>query len=157
MSVVLIFTLLLLRGSKQGDIAQQITSIAKALALIALVVACFVFSASAHAPAAAPTAVAATAGTFAAFMLAAQSVIYAYDGWSGPIYFSEELNDPARQIPRSMFYGLLTVALIYLSINIAFIRAVPIASLAGSQLAAGTVCCWSRCGARITSATRASE
>ena len=51
---------------------------------------------------------------FAAFMLAAQSVIYTYDGWSGPIYFSEELDDPARQIPRSMFYGLLSVAVIYL-------------------------------------------
>src|SRR3954465_11637074 len=47
MSVVLIFTLLLLRGSKQGDIAQQVTSLAKALALVALVVACFVFSGSA--------------------------------------------------------------------------------------------------------------
>jgi len=137
MSVVVIFTLLLLRGVKQGDIAQQITSLAKALALLALIVACFVFGGSAQAPP--PTPIAATAGTFAAFMLAAQSVIYTYDGWSGPIYFSEELDDPARQIPRSMFYGLLTVALIYLSINIAFIRAVPIASLAGSPLAAGTV------------------
>jgi APA family basic amino acid/polyamine antiporter len=83
--------------------------------------------------------VVATAGTFAAFMLAAQSVIYAYDGWSGPIYFSEELDDPGRQIPRSMFYGLLSVAVIYLLINVAFIRAVPIASLSGSALAAATV------------------
>lgn len=137
MSVVVIFTLLLLRGSKQGDIAQQITSLAKAIALVALVIACFVFAGSAHVPPAAP--VAATTGAFAAFMLAAQSVIYAYDGWSGPIYFSEELDDPARQIPRSMFYGLLSVAVIYVSINIAFIRAVPISSLAGSSLAAATV------------------
>jgi APA family basic amino acid/polyamine antiporter len=137
MSVVVIFTLLLLRGAKQGDVAQQITSLAKALALLTLVAACFLFAGNAHAPAPAP--VASTVGRFAAFMLAAQSVIYAYDGWSGPIYFSEELDDPARQIPRSMFYGLLSVAVIYLLINIAFIRAVPIASLAGSQLAAATV------------------
>lgn len=137
MSVVVIFTLLLLRGAKQGDVAQQITSLAKALALLALVAACFVFGGNAHAPPPAP--VVATAGTFAAFMLAAQSVIYAYDGWSGPIYFSEELDDPGRQIPRSMFYGLLSVAVIYLLINVAFIRAVPIASLAGSPLAAATV------------------
>ena len=54
-------------------------------------------------------------------MLAAQSVIYAYDGWSAPIYFSEELDDPDREIPRSMFYGLLSVAVIYLLINIAFV------------------------------------
>ena len=137
MSVVTIFTLLLLRGAKLGDVAQQITSLAKALALLALVVACFVFGGNAQT---APKPVTPrTVGTFAAFMLAAQSVIYAYDGWSGPIYFSEELDDPDRQIPRSMFYGLLSVAVIYLLINIAFIRAVPISSLAGSSLAAATV------------------
>jgi APA family basic amino acid/polyamine antiporter len=76
---------------------------------------------------------------FAAFMLAAQAVIYAYDGWSGPIYFSEELDDPAHQIPQSMFYGLLSVAAIYLLINVAFITAVPTSALAGSTLAAATV------------------
>jgi len=137
MSVVIFFTLLLIRGSKLGDRAQQITSLAKALALLALVAACFIFAGNSRV--AIPAPVAPTVGMFTAFMLAAQSVIYAYDGWSGPIYFSEELDDPARQIPRSMFYGLLSIALIYLSINIAFIRAVPIGALASSPLAAATV------------------
>jgi APA family basic amino acid/polyamine antiporter len=137
MSIVVIFTLLLLRGSKLGDVTQQITSLAKTLALLALVAACFLFAGNSQVPTPAPVAVA--VGGFAAFMLAAQSVIYAYDGWNGPIYFSEELDDPARQIPRSMFYGLLSIATIYLLINIAFIRAVPIGALAGSQLAAATV------------------
>jgi APA family basic amino acid/polyamine antiporter len=76
---------------------------------------------------------------FAAFLLAAQSVIYAYDGWTGPLYFSEELNDPGRQIPRAMFYGLAGVAAIYLLLNLAFLYAVPLPALAGSKLAAGTV------------------
>jgi APA family basic amino acid/polyamine antiporter len=140
MAVVLFFTALLIRGTKLGDYTQQITSLAKALALLALVAACFVYTGRAHVVAAAN--VAGTIGTttmFAAFMLAAQAVIYAYDGWSGPIYFSEELDDPARQIPRSMFYGLLSVAVIYLLINIAFITAVPTSALAGSPLAAATV------------------
>jgi len=76
---------------------------------------------------------------FAAFLLAAQAVIYAYDGWSGPIYFSEELDDPARQIPQSMFYGLLSIAAIYVLINVAFVVALPASAFAGSALAAGTV------------------
>ena len=138
--VVIFFTALLVRGTKLGDYTQQITSLAKALALLALVAACFLFAGRAHvAPAVAASTTAATTTMFAAFMLAAQSVIYAYDGWSGPIYFSEELDDPARQIPRSMFYGLLGVAVIYLLINIAFIVAVPTSALAGSALAAATV------------------
>lgn len=140
MAVVVVITLLLVRGTKLGDHAQRTTSLAKALALVALVAACFAFGSRAHvAPAIASTAAHAALPTFAAFLIAAQSVIYTYDGWSGPIYFAEELDDPARQIPQSMFLGLASVAAIYLLINLAFVRAVPTSLLAGSPLAAGTV------------------
>lgn len=138
MIVVIGFTLLLVRGTKLGDRAQQITSLTKAIALLVLVAACFAFGGHAQAPATAAVA-APRVTVFAAFLLAAQSVIYTYDGWSGPIYFSEELDDPARQIPRSMFYGLASVAAIYLLINLAFLRALPTSAIAGSPLAAGTV------------------
>jgi APA family basic amino acid/polyamine antiporter len=139
MAVVTIFTVLLLRGTKLGDLAQRVTSFAKALALLVLVAVCLTFAGRAHAPAAAPAAATVAATGFAALLLAAQSVIYTYDGWDGAIYFSEELDDPGRQIPKSMFYGLLSVAAIYLLINVAFIVAVPVRALAGSTLAAGTV------------------
>jgi APA family basic amino acid/polyamine antiporter len=139
MSVVVIFTALLVRGTRLGDFAQRVTSLAKALALLALVAACFAFAGRAHVDPAATAATSATTSVFAAFMLAAQAVIYTYDGWSGPIYFSEELGDSAKQIPRSMFYGLLGIATIYLLINTAFITALPTSALAGSPLAAATV------------------
>jgi APA family basic amino acid/polyamine antiporter len=139
MSIVVLFTALLIRGTRLGDFAQRITSLVKALALLALVAACFAFAGRAHVEPAAQAVTSPATSMFAAFMLAAQSVIYTYDGWSGPIYFSEELDDPATQIPRSMFYGLLSVALIYLSINIAFVTALPTSALAGSPLAAATV------------------
>ncbi len=139
MVIVAAFTILLLGGTKRGDRTQQITSLLKAVALIALVVVCFVFGGH-GAVAVAPVAPGATSGIgFAAFLLAAQSVIYAYDGWNGPIYFSEELHDPVKQIPRSMFFGLAGIAGIYLLINLAFLHAVPLATLAGSKLAAATV------------------
>ena len=139
MAVVAAFTLVLLSSTKRGDRIQRVTSFLKAVALLALVVACFAFGghgATVQSPNATPMA---AATGFVAFLLAAQSVIYAYDGWNGPLYFSEELNDPARQIPRAMFYGLAGVAAIYLLINAAFLYAVPLSSLAGSKLAAGTV------------------
>jgi APA family basic amino acid/polyamine antiporter len=140
MAIVAGFTLLLLRGTVLGDRAQRATSLAKAVALLALVAACFLFRGHASAlAAAAPHTGAVVATGFAAFLLAAQSVIYAYDGWSAPIYFSEELQDPGREIPRASFLSLLSIAAIYLLINIAFVQAVPLASLAGSPLAAATV------------------
>lgn len=138
-AVTACFTLLLLRGSKTGDRVQQFTSIVKTLALVALVAACFAFGSRAHVAAPAVAHVSRAATGFAALLLAAQAVIYTYDGWTGPIYFSEELNDPARQIPQSMFYGLALVAAIYLLVNIAFVRALPTSALAGAPLAAGAV------------------
>jgi APA family basic amino acid/polyamine antiporter len=142
MVVVAGFTLLLLSSTRRGDRIQRVTSFVKAIALLALVVACFAFGNHGVEAARSPTAGAvgaAAASSFAAFLLAAQSVIYAYDGWNGPLYFSEELNDPGRQIPRAMFYGLGGVAAIYLLLNLAFLYAVPLPALAGSKLAAGTV------------------
>jgi APA family basic amino acid/polyamine antiporter len=136
--VVAVFTVMLVRGTRFGDYAQRATTLAKAIALLALVAACFIFAGGAHVSSAA-TPSATMTSPFPAFMLAAQGVIYTYDGWSGPLYFAEEMDDPARQIPRSMFYGLLSVAIIYLLINIAFAYAVPTSALAGSPLAAATV------------------
>ncbi|HEU4614955.1 MAG TPA: APC family permease [Kofleriaceae bacterium] len=138
MAIVAAFTILLLRGSRLGDLAQRITSLVKAVALLVFVGVCFAFSGNGHA-AVSPAPVSTTATGFAALLLAAQSVIYTYDGWDGAIYFSEELDDPGRQIPQSMFYGLLAVAAIYLLINIAFMVALPIRALVGSPLAAATV------------------
>jgi APA family basic amino acid/polyamine antiporter len=136
-AVVVAFTVLLVLGTSIGDGAQRLTSLLKAVALLALVAACF-WSGGRTSTAGAPVAAASATG-FAAFMLAAQAVIYTYDGWSGPIYFSEELRDPDREIPRSMFLGLLCVAAIYILINVAFVRAVPLSTLANSNLAAATV------------------
>jgi APA family basic amino acid/polyamine antiporter len=144
MAVVGAFTLLLLSSTRRGDRIQRVTSFVKGIALLALVVACFAFgnhdtiSEAMRSPTAGSAGAVAVTG-FAAFLLAAQSVVYAYDGWNGPLYFSEELNDPGRQIPRAMFYGLAGVAAIYLLLNLAFLYAVPLPALAGSKLAAGTV------------------
>jgi APA family basic amino acid/polyamine antiporter len=136
-AIVALFTLPLITGTSVGDGAQRLTSLLKAVALLALVAACLFTRGQPPAPS--TTAVAAPAATgFAAFLLAAQAVIYTYDGWSAPIYFSEELHNPDRDIPRSMFYGLASVALIYILINIAFVRALPLSALA-TELPAATV------------------
>jgi APA family basic amino acid/polyamine antiporter len=70
-------------------------------------------------------------------VLSLQAVIYTYDGWSGVIYFSEEITDPGRDIPRSMFGGVLTVIVIYLLVNLALLYVLPISKIAGQDFAAG--------------------
>jgi APA family basic amino acid/polyamine antiporter len=136
-AVVLMFAIVLWKDVRFGARVQTLTSALKALALIALVVACFVMI-PAYAPPAAPAAAAGVA-SLAGIVLALQAVIYTYDGWTGAIYFSEEVKDPGRDIPRSMFIGVLLVTAIYLLLNIAFLHVLPLEALAGQALAAGAV------------------
>jgi APA family basic amino acid/polyamine antiporter len=73
-----------------------------------------------------------------AFVLAMQAVIFTYDGYNGIVYFSGELRNPARDIPRSIFGGVISVAIIYLLVNIGFLYVLPIDKMAGQPLVAAT-------------------
>lgn len=69
-------------------------------------------------------------------MTALLSIFYAFDGWHTAAYFTEENKDPVKSMPKSMFIGVIVVALIYLLINIAILYALPLAELSQSKLAA---------------------
>jgi APA family basic amino acid/polyamine antiporter len=136
--VAIVFALLQWRGIILSSLVQDLTSFLKALAFILLVIAAFVF-ADRQGLLAPPQSIAAPAGLalFAAFIIALQSVIYTYDGWAGVVYFSEEVKDPARDIPRSLFSGVLAIIGIYLLVNLALLYVLPISKIAGQEFAAG--------------------
>ncbi len=142
--VVVAFALLQWRGIRIGDVTQQLTSLIKAVALIGLAAAILVLAPRGGAMSAATTAGAAATtvphglALAAAIVVALQSAIYTFDGWTGPIYFGEEVRDPGRDIPRAMIGGVLLILAIYLGLNLAFLRAVPIADMAGDPFVAGT-------------------
>jgi APA family basic amino acid/polyamine antiporter len=133
--VAITFALLQWRGVVWGGNVQNITSLLKALAFIALIVAAFIWGGNSvtetglTAPVEVPL--------FTAFVLSLQAVIYTYDGWTGVIYFSEEVETPARNVPRALFGGVLSVIAIYLLVNLALLYVLPIGRIAGQDFAAG--------------------
>ena len=137
-ATVIAFAVLQWRGVKWSDGAQQLTSLIKTLVLVALVAACFLVPAQGAAPAPMPAAIPHGVALFAAITIALQGVIYTYDGWNGVIYFSEEVRDPGRDIPRATILGVVAVIVIYLALNLAFLHVVPIGGMAGQTLVAGT-------------------
>lgn len=134
-AVLVGFTALQQPGVRWGDVVQRWTTVAKALGFVLLVAACILFAGRA-AEAAAPLMPRGFA-LFSASVLALQAVIYTYDGWTGPIYFSEELRDPGRRVPRAMFGGVLSVAAVYMLIAIMLVYVLPLSTMAGSKLALG--------------------
>ncbi|GAC1492483.1 MAG: amino acid permease [Gemmatimonadaceae bacterium] len=134
-AVIIGFAVLQWRGVRTGSLAQNLTAIAKTLAFGVLVGACFLLGrgfrgtgGGAPLPTGFPFLV--------AFVLAMQAVIFTYDGYNGIVYFSGELRDPARAIPRSMFGGVLCVAVIYLLVNIGVLNVLSLPRMAGEPLVA---------------------
>ena len=139
-SVAIVFALLQWRGVLWGSRVQNLTSFIKTLAFVALVAACFLLGGrGAEDVASTPAAVTLPAGVglLAAIVLSLQSVIYTYDGWAGVVYFSEEVHDPGRDIPRALFGGLLLIIGIYLLVNLALLYVLPVTMIAGREFAAG--------------------
>jgi len=134
--VIIGFAVLQWRGLKWGSRTQELTSLVKAVAFVAVVAACFLFGGSArtHEAGAVPHQ---QFSLLLGMLLALQAVIYTYDGWAAPIYFSEEIRKPDRDIPRSLFGGVLSVMGIYVLLNAALVFVLPIGRIAGNNFALG--------------------
>ena len=98
-ALVLLFGLLLWRGIRIGDLSQQILSALKALAFGILIAVCLLLPVPAR-EAVTPEVLPAGMALVTAIVLSLQAVIYTYDGWTGPVYFGEEVQNPATRCSR---------------------------------------------------------
>jgi len=138
LTVVALFTIIQWIGIRGGAAVQNLTSLVKGLALLLFIAACFRFGTRPPYSGTAAT-VDHEMSMFVAFILALQGVIYTYDGWSAVIYFSEEVKDYGKAIPRAMLMSVATIAVLYVAINLAFLAVVSLPTIAGSDLAAAVV------------------
>jgi APA family basic amino acid/polyamine antiporter len=67
---------------------------------------------------------------FGAIVVSFIFVSYAYSGWNASAYLAGEIVDPGRALPWSMLWGTLLVALLYVGLNVAYIYALPVETLA---------------------------
>ncbi len=136
---LLVFLTLHWLGLKSSSYAQQWTSLIKAVAFLALIVACFALGGGTAADGSARSALPMPQTPLtmaAAFVIALQSVIYTYDGWYSAVYFTEEDHDPGKNLPRSALGGVLITAAIYLLVNFALLYTLPLSRLASSAMPA---------------------
>ncbi len=143
LAVVALFTLIQLLGVEAGSGSQKLLSLAKAMAFLAVVAACFLLGGP-DSRAAASAAIPTTATTLAtpagwtgmavALVFSLQAIVTTYDGWHSPIYFSEEFSEPQEDLPRSLIGGVLAVIAIYTLFNLALLRVLPLPVIAASSL-----------------------
>ncbi|MCS6905120.1 MAG: amino acid permease [Bacteroidia bacterium] len=58
-------------------------------------------------------------------------VFYAYLGWNAAAYIAGEIKDPQKNLPRALLIGTLSVMMLYILLNIVFLRTVPLSAMLG--------------------------
>lgn len=133
--VAILFAVFQWRGIVWGSTIQNLTSLLKAHAFLVLIAAGFLLGGDGALTSSETYSTSAI--TISAIVVSLQAAIYTYDGWAGVIYFSEEVEQPGRDIPRALLGGVLTIAAIYLLVNVTLLYVLPISGIAGKEFAAG--------------------
>jgi basic amino acid/polyamine antiporter, APA family len=118
-------------GVRQGSAVQAALTLVKVLAVVLIVAVGFAVAAPAGVSAGAAAAPAPPVSP-QAFVAALVAGLFAYGGWHMVSYAAEETVDPVRTIPRALVIGTLTVTALYVAINAAYLRVLPLERLATS-------------------------
>lgn len=118
-------------GIRQGAQTQRWLTVAEVGGLLLIVIAGLVL-----APVASPSPPPQREGAIGLMMV---FVLLTYGGWSETVYVSAELENAPRRLGRIMVAGLAFVTLLYLLVNLAFLRALGLAGMAASDAVAAEV------------------
>lgn len=131
-------TLLNARGAKLGGGVQVLFTGLKLFAMVFIVGMVFGWGSNVQVP---EMPVIRTVGTvtLVSFMAAMSGAFWGYDGWNSLTYIAGEIKNPQRNIVRALFFGLLTVIVVYVTINFAYLYVFDIQQMAQSKLVASDV------------------
>lgn len=121
-------SLLNLRGTRLGVGFNNVTSIAKIVALVIFVILGPILGEGSFAPwfGDADRAAAVPIGeldSWVRFGRALSPILFSYLGWNACVYVASEIKDPSRNLPRSLFLGLGLCAGLYLLVNCVYLYA----------------------------------
>ena len=137
---VIAFTALHWAGLRIGSTLTRLISVAIGLMMLILIAACFLAPSTTARNTPLPLSVASLPLMSMAMMLpvatALRAVLVTYDGWYSPVYLAEESTNPTRTMPRALIGGTLAVTALYVLLNIAMLRVLPLTVLAASELPA---------------------
>lgn len=137
-AVVVTITLAHLHDLRFGSVFQNVFTAFKLGLIVVLVAAAghHVFGADAISTGLAPADFLPTENTFdeltsGAFAVALLYVMFAYSGWNASVYVIDEIRDPRRTVPRSLFLATAVVTVLYTLLNAAFLAVAPAEAMVG--------------------------
>lgn len=126
---VVVITAVNYAGIRQGALANAVLTVAKVGGLVAIPLLALAFAQGA--PAWTPVVPPGAARPFAAFGVMMIAVMWTYEGWYYVAFAAGEIRQPARTVPRALILGTLALTVVYVSVNVAYVLALPAAEIAG--------------------------
>ncbi len=133
-AAIIVFSAINTATVSRAGLTQSILTAAKIFGIGAIVLGAFLFARAgslAHLrESAAPVGGKVTVTAFGAAMIAA---LWGFQGWSNMTMAAGEIENPQRNIPRGLIYGMFIVLGVYLLTNLAYFYALPFAEVASSS------------------------
>jgi APA family basic amino acid/polyamine antiporter len=130
LAVVAVITAIHATNLKLGSSFQRIFTLLKVLVIVFFIIAGFCAEPG-HLTLITPQAGSWKEIFSPAFAVSLVYVSYAYSGWNAASYLAEEIDNPRRNLPRSLFIGTLVVTVLYVLLNFIFMYTVPTGKLTG--------------------------
>ncbi len=149
-ALIIVLTAINYLGVRFGGVVQNVFTVSKVVAIMALVALAFVLpeigsvaniTTASAAPATTGSGTTDTGALAIALAIAAalQGAFWAYDGWNNVTYIAGEVIRPQRNIPRALIFGMAIIITVYLLVNLAYCYVLPIDEMAKSSLVASDV------------------
>lgn len=121
-------------GLRPGSIVQNVFTTLKILSLLGLIaVGLFVFKAPAGGGGLGPVFPGGfDLKTLSALGLALMPALFSYGGWQNLNFVAGEVRNPSRTLPLAIISGVSLVVAVYVLSNVVYVRALPLAGIAGS-------------------------
>jgi len=131
-AATLVFTAINILGVTQGKWTQNLLTLAKVLGLGGIVLVAVLASPAASTESAAP----AREFSLPSASLALIFVLFTFGGWNEMAYVAAEVKNPHRNIWRALILGTVTVTVVYLLVNSAYLRVLGFDGMAKSDAVA---------------------
>ena len=135
--VVFLFLTINLMGLRTGRMVQNVVTAVKVGLIMVIIGAGFWGGDGASLQSSAGFA--ATDNRLLGFALAYLAISFTYYGWDDFLKLAGEVKEPGKTLPRVLIFGTVSVAMLYLLLNWAFLSAMTPAEAAGSPLVAADV------------------
>jgi amino acid transporter len=137
--VVIVLTSLNIMGIRQGKRAQNLLTAVEALGVVIVICAGFALATPQTVAAAGgdtASAAATAPGSAAAWGMMMIFVLLTYGGWNDSAYISAEMRGERRTIARALILSIMTVTVLYLLINLAYIKGLGLQAMGQSEAVA---------------------